>query len=525
MMPTEHKPSVTEIAVRVIADAIMVNVALALAILVRYIMELKLNDQAGPLADLLSQLVGDYLSSFWLLTAIAMVVFAVSGFYTHGRYYQGRYKALVVAQAVSLTYLIFGSAAFLSHGAISPPRTVLFGGWLLTCTFLIMARLWTMLWRMIDMRPVVQRVVPKPSVASKRRTLVIGGAGYIGSALLPKLLQRGHHVRLLDLFLFGKEPIAGVLGHPNLEVVHADFRHVDKIVRAMTDADEVVHLGAIVGDPACSLDRELTVEVNLMATRMIAEVAKGCGIRRFYFASTCSVYGASDQFLDERSELNPISLYAQSKLASETVLMQLAGESFAPVVLRFGTVYGLSGRTRFDLVVNLLTAKAVTEKKITVYGGEQWRPFLHVDDAASAIIKAIEAPTDLIHGQVFNVGSNEQNYRLKEAAALIQTVVPNSHIVDMGADSDFRNYRVDFGKIRKMLGYTAQWSLRDGVMQVVAALEGGEVVDYRRALYSNVKFLSEETNTRLIRSENGWAEQLIKVERPYPGQSIPAVAR
>src|SRR5207237_2930274 len=210
------------------------------------------------------------------------------------------------------------------------------------------------------------RRLPALKKQEARRVLVIGGAGYIGSALLPKLLARGYHVRLLDLFLFGMDPIAKVLGHPNLVIIHADFRHVDKIVQAMQGVDDVIHLGGIVGDPACSLDEELTVEVNLMGTRMIAEVAKGSGIKRFCFASSCSVYGAHDQMLDERSVADPISLYARSKLASEKVVLQLADDSFSPVILRFGTVYGLSGRTRFDLVVNLLTARAIVEGKITM---------------------------------------------------------------------------------------------------------------------------------------------------------------
>ena len=158
-----------------------------------------------------------------------------------------------------------------------------------------------------------------------RRVLVIGGGGYIGSALLPKLLDAGYHVRLLDLLLYSTEPIQDVLSHPDLEVIQADFRQVDRVVEAMQDVDAVIHLGAIVGDPACALDEELTIEVNLMATRMIAEVAKGSGINRFIFASTCSVYGASDELLDEYSALNPVSLYARSKIASEQVLKNLAG--------------------------------------------------------------------------------------------------------------------------------------------------------------------------------------------------------
>jgi nucleoside-diphosphate-sugar epimerase len=280
----------------------------------------------------------------------------------------------------------------------------------------------------------------------------------------------------------------------------------------MKEIDDVVHLGAIVGDPACSLDQELTIEVNLMATRMIAEVAKGSGIRRFCFASTCSVYGASEEILDERSTLSPISLYARSKLASEKVLTQLADDFFSPVILRFGTVYGLSGRTRFDLVINLLTAKAIMEGKITVFGGGQWRPFLHVDDAASALMKAIGAPPDLIRGQVFNVGSNQQNYRLEEAGRIIQSLIPKAEFLDMGADTDFRNYRVDFTKIRRMLGFTPRWGLEEGIKQVITALENGEVRDYRNPMYSNAKFLSEENNSRLIRPENGWAKELINQE-------------
>lgn len=521
MVTTERKRSVLETLVRLIADALMVNAALMVAMLARYIVEIGVRGH-GPPQEVLSEYIRGYVGIFWILTAISLCVFYASGFYSHGRYYQGRYKALIVAQAVTLSYLIFGCVAFLSHGSVSVPRTVLFMGWLLTCMLLIAARLWSMLWRMLNRgETLVYGSNPRPQ--RPKRVLVIGGGGYIGSALLPKLLKRGYHVRLLDLFLFGREPIANVVGHPNLEIIHADFRNVDRIVQATRDMDEVIHLGAIVGDPACSLDQELTVEVNLMATRMIAEVAKGSGISRFCFASTCSVYGACDHILDERSGLNPISLYARSKLASEKILLKLASESFSPVILRFGTVYGLSGRTRFDLVINLLTAKAVKEGKITVFGGGQWRPFLHVDDAALAVLKATEAPTDLIHGQIFNVGSDEQNYRLIDVAHLIHKLAPKAEVVDMGADTDFRNYRVDFTKIRTMLQFLPQWKVEEGIEQVIAALENGEVVDYRDPMYSNVKFLSEETNSRHIRRETGWAQELIKHE-VEAGKSAAAMA-
>jgi nucleoside-diphosphate-sugar epimerase len=515
----KRHPAVLEMGVRAAADTVMVNVSLAAAMFLRYIVE---TWPGGTVAshDVLLQYVAGYVQTSWILTAISLAIFSMSGFYTRGRYYQSRYKVLIVAQAVSLSYLIFGCGAWLTQAPISIlPRSVLFIGWLLTCSLLIISRVWSMFWRMMDGKEASKQ---RPVMQENRKILVIGGAGYIGSALLPKLLARGYHVRLLDLFLFGRDPIARIVEHPNLEIIHADFRHMDKIVHAMKGMDEVIHLGGIVGDPACSLDHELTMEVNLMATRMIAEAAKGSGIRRFCFASTCSVYGANDQMLDERSELNPISLYARSKLASEKVLMEMADTFFSPVILRFGTVYGLSGRTRFDLVVNLLTAKAVVDGKITVSGGGQWRPLLHVDDAALALMKAVEAPTELVHGEVFNVGSNEQNYRLEEVAQVVQSLVTQAEIVEMGTGADFRNYQVEFSKITKMLGFIPRWTLQEGIKQVIAALENGEVKDYRHPMYSNVKFLGDESNSHLIRPENGWAYKLINEE--IKSRTSPAVS-
>ena len=519
----ERKRVAIETGLRMVADVIMTNLALAIGMLARSAIEIQ-TEGNGPPQDVFLKAAEDYVHSFWILTIILLVVAYLSGFYTRGRYYQGRYKALVVVQAVSVSYLIFACVAFLSQGAISFPRSVLAISWVLTCGLLVIARLWSMLWKRVEgvvvsaQSPLLgrrrgDRVGSLVENRGPKKILVIGGAGYIGSALLPKLLDRGYQVRLMDRFLFGKEPIANVLGNPNLEIIQGDFRHVDKLIEVMRGVDQVIHLGAIVGDPACSLDQQLTVEINLIATRMIAAVAKGSGIRRFCFASTCSVYGASNGLLEERSQVNPISLYAQSKLASEKILTQLADHTFSPVILRFGTVYGLSGRTRFDLVVNLLTAKAVVEGKITLSGGGQWRPFLHVDDAALALLKAAEAPTDLIHGEIFNVGSYKQNYRLQDVAQVIQSLVPGSEIVDMGAGTDFRNYRVDFTKIFKMLGFTPQWSLEDGVKQVIGVLKSEQVRDYQHPMYSNVKFLSEESNSHLIPRETGWAHKMIDDEK------------
>ena len=365
-------------------------------------------------------------------------------------------------------------------------------------------------------KPARRPLLNLPSLWKKptpRRVLVIGGAGYIGSGLLVKLLNRGHKVRVLDLLFYGTEPIRSVLNHPNLEIVQADFRRVDQLVSCMQGVDAVIHLGAIVGDPACALNRDLTIEVNLMATRTIAEVAKGYGIRRFIFASTCSVYGANEneELLTEDSPLNPVSLYAVSKLASEKVLMDLASDTFSPTCLRFSTIYGLSGRTRFDLVVNLLTAKAVMDGEITVQGGDQWRPFLHVDDAALAILHTLESPLPVIHKEVFNVGSDEQNRTIQQIGEMVQQMVPSAALINMGSGGDRRDYKASFGKIRRELGFVPQWTITEGIRQVIEEIASGAVVDYREAKYSNVKFLTEKEKVAgLVRHESRWADDLIQ---------------
>lgn len=341
-----------------------------------------------------------------------------------------------------------------------------------------------------------------------RHILVIGGAGYIGSALLEKLLQKGHQVRLLDLMVFGDEPIRHLLKYKNLEVVHGDFRHVESVVEAIQGVDTVIHLGAIVGDPACSLDEDLTIDVNLTATRMIGELAKAQGVERFVFASTCSVYGACDEILDERSVVRPISLYGQTKLASERVLFKMATDKFKPTIVRFATIYGLSGRTRFDLVVNLLAAKAKLEGKITVNGGAQWRPFVHVDDAAAAVARIIEVPRELVGGEIFNVGSNDQNYTITQIGEMVHEQVVSAELLINETDTDRRNYRVNFNKIRNHLGFEPQWTVERGIQQVLEAIANGDVQDYREAKYSNVKFLTESADAAAVR--DNWARRLIE---------------
>lgn len=501
-----------DVVLRVLADQLMTAGSFAAAVVVHLLLAYNGAVASPNLLGLYAQM---YAENIWILLLISFATFAASGFYTSGRAYRGRYKMLVVAQAVALAYLLYGFTVFMLPVATNPPSLVVFLGFLFTLALTLGARAWVHYWSIVELERKAKaesKDRPAPYLRTNHRIiLVIGGAGYIGSGLLPRLLERGYTVRLLDLLMFGKEPIAHVIHHPNLEIIQADFRQVDKVVEAMRGVDTVVHLGGLVGDPACALDENLTTEINLVATRTIAEIAKGMHVKRFIFASTCSVYGASDMVLNERSNLNPVSLYARSKIASEQVLNKLQSDDFSVVILRFGTIFGLSGRTRFDLVVNLLTAKAIVEKKITVFGGDQWRPFVHVDDASLAVMLATEAPKERVHNQTFNVGGNEGNMTLGMVGELVKKLVPDAELIDSGRDGDRRNYRVDFSKIRNMLGFVPQWTVEKGIQQVIEALRGGKVRDYRASLYSNVKYLTEDTASDSVKQYYlGWEKGLIE---------------
>ncbi|MGD9857275.1 MAG: NAD-dependent epimerase/dehydratase family protein [Planctomycetaceae bacterium] len=504
-------------AVRMLADVVLMNLALVAALVIRYLILMAVGPD-GEMSDprvTLWKFVQSYWHNAAILSLICLAVFAREGFYTYKGSYTGKYKPLIIVKAVGLTFLIFGVLTYLFWDLIGLqdiPR----GAFLMTAafclTFCLSARTWSFLWERV-VRPDRESRI-RNQLGSARNVLVIGGAGYIGSALLPKLLAQGCRVRVLDCFLFGYKPIEGIVGHTRLELVEGDFRHVDKVVEAMQGMDAVVHLGAIVGDPASALDEQVTVAVNLTATQMIAQVAKACGVPRFIFASTCSVYGASDELLDEQSRVKPISLYGRTKLAAEQGLLRMADEQFAPTVLRFATIYGLSGRTRFDLVVNLLSAMAKVENKITVHGGDQWRPFVHVDDAALSVATMLQAPLSVIGNQTFNIGSDAQNYTIRQVGELIHEQAFTAKLVVADEDIDKRNYRVSFKKVNSKLGFRPRWTLEQGIAQVLEAVANGAVGDYRDKQYSNVKYLKESGLIDLLRVDDDWSDALLGDEAP-----------
>src|SRR5439155_19558827 len=227
---------------------------------------------------------------------------------------------------------------------------------------------------------------------------------------------------------------------------------IQDTVKAFSGVKSVVHLAAIVGDPACDLDQTSALEVNYCSTRMMIEIAKGQRIERFLFASSCSVYGATDLLMDENSSIAPVSLYGRTKVDSERALLDAVNQEFHPVILRLATVFGASFRPRFDLVVNLLTAQACQGGAISIFNGQQWRPFIHVRDAARGLIQALESPLSSVSREIFNLGDNRLNSTLSAVADEIQAIFPATRIERVD-NSDIRNYRVSFDKIRGRTGF------------------------------------------------------------------------
>jgi len=307
-------------------------------------------------------------------------------------------------------------------------------------------------------------------ITSDAPILVIGGGGYIGSTLVDKLLKNNFRVRVLDKFIYGEEVFDNLKNDKRLEIIKGDATNLSILTLALRNAKAVVHLAGIVGDPASMVDDKLTRHMNIISTRMIKETVKGFRIPKFIFASSCSVYGASDNILTERSKLNPLSPYAKSKIDSEREIMQDTFDEFHPTILRFATVFGHSKKPRFDLVLNLFAALAYNNKTIKVNGGNQWRPFVHVTDAADAIIKVIDAPTNKVSRKIFNVGDDSLNITIMVAANIVQSVFKkngkNVKIIVRKGDLDFRNYIVSFQKIKEQLGFSCQISIEEGISEI-----------------------------------------------------------
>ncbi len=324
-----------------------------------------------------------------------------------------------------------------------------------------------------------------------RTILVTGGAGYIGSVLVRRLLMQGHRVRVLDNLSFGGEALLGVIGERNFQFHQGDIRKPKDVETALEDADAVVHLAAIVGDPACKREPELATAVNRIGSELLLDKALKNGIERFVFASTCSNYGkmGSDLVIcDEDSPLHPISLYAELKVEFEKRLLELPQKPTAAVCLRFATAYGLSARPRFDLTVNEFTRDLYLGQELEIYGEQFWRPYCHTTDLAGACFLALTAPAEAVAGEAFNVGATSENYRKKDLVEAILAELPErSDLVKyIRREEDPRDYRVNCDKIHDNLGFVAQRTVPDGIREIITALRDGIITNPNSTVYRNV---------------------------------------
>lgn len=324
--------------------------------------------------------------------------------------------------------------------------------------------------------------------AEKKRVLITGGSGYIGTHLTEMLLNNDYKVVLLDNHIYGNHGVSHLKNHPQLEIIHGDIANIKDVVKSLKDVDTIIALAAIVGDPACGVNPQETLNLNYESSKILIETANFYGIRRLVFASSCSVYGVGgNELLTENSTLNPVSLYAKTRIMSENILFERS-DSVSPVILRLSTVFGYSPRMRFDLVVNLLTVKALVEKQFQIFGGNQWRPFIHCKDVAKAFYLAATKEDAVVDRQIFNVGSDQLNYQLKDIGKLIKTHIPDTNYEILNENVDERNYRVSFEKIKQELGFNPEYDLDTGILEMIEKINSSkDLQNYSNKIFSNLE--------------------------------------
>ncbi len=347
------------------------------------------------------------------------------------------------------------------------------------------------------------------STSTPMHVLITGGAGYIGSLLTGVLLQRRYHVTVVDDLLFGGESLLAYFSHPHFTFIKGDVCDPEVLARLKSGepqfriphsafrnpCDAVVHLAAIVGFPACqAVGKQVAWRYNVESVQRVFELAEEVGAERFIFSSTYSNYGlAKDgQAVTEDSPLYPQSLYAETKIAAEEYLLGQAKRSrCAPMVFRFATLFGISPRTRFDLIVNQFVLEAMTKRELIIYQRGYSRSFVHVRDVVEGIVLALSAPQGTIRGQVFNLGSDDGNYTKDEIVALVKKHVDGLKVThkDLSFGGDMRDIAVSFAKIRKMLGLEPKISVEEGIIEVRDALQSGLIKDAGDVRYRNAQFI------------------------------------
>jgi nucleoside-diphosphate-sugar epimerase len=308
------------------------------------------------------------------------------------------------------------------------------------------------------------------------RILVTGGGGYIGTTLVPYLLDNGHEVAVLDRFFFGDGFLQPLAENHKLRLIRDDTRFFSG--NLLEGFDAVVDMAALSNDPSGELDKWKTYEINYLGRSRVARLAKEAKVARYLLISSCSIYGFQDGLLTEESQTIPLTQYAKANLLAEKDNLPLGDRNFVSTVIRFATIYGLSGRMRFDLAINGMVLGGFKHGKIPIMrDGTQWRPFLHVKDAARAILMILEAQPDKVNRQLFNIGSDSQNYQIKDLADMIANSMSKKPAVEWYGDPDKRSYRVSFDKAHKILGYETRHTPKDAVAEIENALSSSQVSD------------------------------------------------
>ena len=349
------------------------------------------------------------------------------------------------------------------------------------------------------------------------RVLVTGHRGYIGSPLVERLKTAGHDVVGVDTELY-EDCTFGVNKDSGVRTINRDIRELSPA--DLEGIDAIAHLAGVCNDPLGDLLPETTYEINHAATVRLAKIAKASGVRRFVFSSSCSVYGAAGrEWIDEKSEPNPITPYGLSKWNAEVDLRRLADATFSPVFLRRATAYGFSPRIRFDLVLNNLTAHAFTSAKVLLKSdGMSWRPIVHIEDIGRAFLAALEAPVETVHNEIFNVGITTENYRIREIAEIVKETVPGSRIeFAASAGPDKRAYRVDCSKVARLLPkFRPQWTARRGARDLYNRYTeyGLLLEDFEGARYQRLGYLQSLMARGAIDVGLRWIAPIATLEAP-----------
>ena len=330
-------------------------------------------------------------------------------------------------------------------------------------------------------------------MTSIQSILVTGGAGYVGSILTNELVKKNYDVKVVDSLVYGDAGISSLINDKKIEFFNLDIRDSSKIASILKNVDCVIHLAAIVGEPLCKKIPEAAKQINEIATKNLVNLCKNNNVKRFIFASTCSNYGSSLNIVDESSPVKPLSLYSECKVNSEKYIIDNNSNKFQTCILRFATAHGLSPRMRFDLLVQEFLHDALVDKKISIFGEDFWRPLIHVDDMASACISVVDASSNTISGQIFNVGSSNENYTKKQLANIIQKHVSDIKIEIVKSKTDPRNYKVSFDKIKQILNFQPKRTVENSVVEILSKIEDG-TVDPRQSEFSNMSKLTTEIN-------------------------------